>query len=92
MCGLLLPHCSDLIASRHFIVMSNTDNSDFTPRADESKESSSSDQDTLAEKNRTTGEASKKRSAAQKAAKPAKKLVLIKRQARLQARDVVLPL
>ena len=53
--------------------MSNTDDSDFTPRADESKESSSSDQDTLIEKNHATGEASKKRSAAQMAAKPAKK-------------------
>ena len=56
--------------------MSNADDSDFTPRAEESEDSSSSDQDTLvevAEKKRAAGEASKKRSAAQKAAKPAKK-------------------
>ncbi|KAL3796759.1 hypothetical protein HJC23_010906 [Cyclotella cryptica] len=56
--------------------MSNADDSDFTPRADESEESSSSDQDTLvevAEKKRAAGEASKKRSGVPKAEKPAGK-------------------
>ncbi len=75
--------------------MSNADDSDFTPQpldALESEESSSSDQDILAEKSRATGAVIKKRSATQKPAKVAKKLVLIKRKARLQAHDPVLPL
>ena len=56
--------------------MSNADNSDFTPTADVSEESSSLDQETLvevAEKKHAADVAGKKRSAAPKAAKPLKK-------------------